>query len=104
MLQGPDTENAALQSLSQFLKENNDNRRRRESSRPTTPKSSSASASTAADVTVTLTNYTKNGRPFRNYLRIVPLVDSESANGQVHFLGVLEEVESESASLARANA
>ena len=36
-----------------------------------------------------LTNYTKDGRPFRNRLRVGPLMDGDKTT---HFIGVLQEI------------
>ena len=41
-----------------------------------------------------LTNYTKEGRPFRNRIRVGPLYD-ESGTNITHFVGVLEEIKEE---------
>ena len=38
---------------------------------------------------VVLTNYTKDGRPFRNRLRVGPLMDGDKIT---HFIGVLQEI------------
>jgi len=39
-----------------------------------------------------LTNYTKNGREFRNRIRVGPLYDDETGTRITHFVGVLEEI------------
>lgn len=40
-----------------------------------------------------LTNYTKDGRPFRNRIRVGPLYDPD--NNITHFVGVLQEIKEE---------
>ena len=41
---------------------------------------------------VTVTNYTKTGRPFHNFLRIFPLAGGEKSSEMSHCLAVLEEI------------
>jgi PAS domain-containing protein len=45
------------------------------------------------EATALLTNYTKDGRKFFNFLRVGPIVDA--ANNITHFVGVLQEVTEE---------
>lgn len=49
-----------------------------------------------------LTNYTKDGRAFRNRLRVGPLVDDDE--NITHFIGILQEIHDEEVTKAKAMA
>jgi PAS domain S-box-containing protein len=48
----------------------------------------------------TLTNYKKNGQPFSNHLLLGKIVDDDTANTDVFFIGVLQDVTTNKASTA----